>query len=131
MLVLGVDQVSSEATEDPIVVNVVTLLAVPEQAKSLTLAQRVGDLTLLLRNEGDRGEDESPDIALDDLWEFSPEEAMLRAANLISVSDSTGSGTAQLAPNQREVQVIRGLEVREETVDTGASTAPSRAGGQN
>jgi hypothetical protein len=85
----------------------------------------------LLRNEGDRGEDESPDIALDDLWEFSPEEAMLRAANLISVSGSAVSGSAQLAPNQREVQVIRGLEVREETVDTGASTAPSRAGGQN
>ncbi len=120
MVVLGVDQVSSEATEEPVVVNVVTLLAEPEQAKTLTLAQRVGDLTLLLRNEGDRTEDESPTIALDDLWEYGPEDFLPRVA----ASGARGSGL-QLPPNQREVQVIRGLEIRDETVEVESSSNSS------
>jgi len=113
MLVLGVDQVSSEAAEEPIVVNVVTLLAEPDQAKTLTLAQRVGDLTLLLRNEGDRTEDESETVALDDLWEYGPEDVAPRAAPA-----GAGSRESQLPPNQREVQVIRGLEIVDETVES-------------
>ena len=118
MIVLGVDQVSSEATEEPVVVNVVTLLADPEQAKTLTLAQRVGDLTLLLRNEGDRAEDESTTIALDDLWEYGPEDFIPRAT---STAAGRGTTAGQLPPNQREVQVIRGLEIRDETVEIDAT----------
>jgi len=53
VMVLGVDQVSSEKEEKPKVVNAVTLLVSREQGKVLTLAQAVGDLTLLLRNESD------------------------------------------------------------------------------
>ncbi|MCB1670994.1 MAG: Flp pilus assembly protein CpaB [Gammaproteobacteria bacterium] len=123
MMVLGVDQVSSEATEEPVVVNVVTLLAEPEQAKTLTLAQRVGDLTLLLRNEGDRSEDESPTIALDDLWEYGPEDFAPRAA--AQRSGRGGAAAGQLPPNQREVQVIRGLEVRDQAVDADSLSASS------
>jgi len=118
MIVLGVDQVSSEATEEPVVVNVVTLLADPEEAKTLTLAQRVGDLTLLLRNEGDRAEDESITIALDDLWEYGPEDFIPRAT---STAAGRGTTAGQLPPNQREVQVIRGLEIRDETVEIDAT----------
>ncbi len=118
MIVLGVDQVSSEATEEPIVVNVVTLLADPEEGKTLTLAQRVGDLTLLLRNEGDRAEDDSETIALDDLWEYGPEDFIPRRASA-SAGGSVAAG--QLPPNRRDVQVIRGLEVRDETVEVDSS----------
>jgi len=129
MLVLGVDQVSSEATEDPIVVNVVTLLADPEEAKTLTLAQRVGDLTLMLRNEGDGDDDESATIALDDLWDYGPEDFMPRATPASSGGGGSGSSAAgQLPPNQREVQVIRGLEVSDQLVEAGTA---SGSNGQN
>lgn len=133
MVVLGVDQVSSEATEEPIVVNVVTLLADPGQAKTLTLAQRVGDLTLLLRNEGDRGEDESPTIALDDLWEYTAEELELIAAtaSLGTGPANSQAGAPQSPPESREVQVVRGLEVREETVEAGVNPVSSSDRGQN
>ena len=53
VLVLGVDQISSEKEEKPKVVNAVTLLVSKKQGKILTLAQSVGELTLLLRNEAD------------------------------------------------------------------------------
>jgi pilus assembly protein CpaB len=129
MLVLGVDQVSSQATEEPVVVNVVTLLAGPEEAKTLTLAQQVGDLTLMLRNEGDGGEDESPTISLDDLWDFGPEDFMPRSTVSASGSGGSGGGAAsELPPNQREVQVIRGLEISEQMVEADAS---SDSNGQN
>ena len=121
---LGVDQVSSEATEEPVVVNVVTLRATPEEAKTLTLAQRVGELTLLLRNEGDQNEDDSPTIALDDLWDYGPEDFRPRAAPAGAGGGGSGSAS-QLRPNQREVQVIRGLEIRDEVVEEGSSSDSS------
>ena len=129
MLVLGVDQVSSEATEEPIVVTVVTLLADPEEAKTLTLAQRVGDLTLMLRNEGDGDEDESITVALDDLWDYGPEDLMPRSTSTSSGFRGSGSSSSvELPPNQREVQVIRGLEVSEQMVEADTS---AESNGQN
>jgi pilus assembly protein CpaB len=129
MLVLGVDQVSSQTAEEPVVVNVVTLLADPEEAKTLTLAQQVGDLTLMLRNEGDGSEDESPTISLDDLWDFAPEDFMPRPAVTTSgAGGSGGGGASELPPNQREVQVIRGLEISEQMVEADGS---SDSDGQN
>ena len=53
ILVLGVDQSSSEDEDDPKVVNAVTLEVMPRDGKKLALAQEVGTLTLLLRNEID------------------------------------------------------------------------------
>lgn len=53
VVVLGVDQISSEKEEKPKVVNAVTILVSRQQGKVLTLAQAVGELTLLLRNESD------------------------------------------------------------------------------
>ncbi|MCK5003098.1 MAG: Flp pilus assembly protein CpaB [Gammaproteobacteria bacterium] len=51
--VLGVDQSSSEDEDDPQVVNAVTLEVTPRDGKKLALAQEVGKLSLLLRNEID------------------------------------------------------------------------------
>lgn len=124
MLVLGVDQTSAQTEESAIVVNVVTLLAEPEQAKTLTLAQQVGDLTLMLRNEGDRGQDGSATVALDDLWTFGPEDLAPRR----SAAPGQGGAAAPSATvaNRREVQIIRGLEIREEVVGPdGVPVAPA------
>ena len=96
--------------------NVITLLTEPEQAKTLTLAQRVGDLTLVLRNEADLGEDESPTIALDDLWDYGPEDFIPRGVG-------GGGGAASADRNvRREVQVIRGLQVSDQLAEPNAST---------
>lgn len=111
--VLGVDQQSSENQEDPVVVKVVTLLADPEQAKSLTLAQQVGHLTLSLRNTGDDGEDDSFTVALTDLWEYEAGEAPVS-------SPASGQRTGP-----RLINVIRGLEVDEESVSDSETTATS------
>lgn len=74
MSVLGVDQLSAQPDEgDAIVVSAVTLLARPDEAKVLTLAQRIGDLTLMLRNEGDATSDVSANATLEDLWEYDLE----------------------------------------------------------
>jgi len=74
MSVLGVDQLSAQPDEgDAIVVSAVTLLADPDEAKVLTLAQRIGDLTLMLRNEGDATSDVSANATLEDLWEYDLE----------------------------------------------------------
>lgn len=109
--VLGVDQLSSENHENPLVVKVVTLLANPEQAKALTLAQQVGHLTLSLRNAGDDSEDSSFTIALNDLWNYEPGDAP------VSRSDSA----QQAGP--RTINVIRGLKIDEESVsDRGVTT---------
>ena len=118
VMVLGGDQVSSEATEEPIVVAVVTLRAEPGEAKTLTLAQRVGDLTLMLRNEGDGDEEDSETIDLNDLWDYGPEDFMPRSFSGSSGGAASGASAAgQLPPNQREVQVIRGLEVSDQLVE--------------
>ncbi|MEX0618122.1 MAG: Flp pilus assembly protein CpaB [Pseudohongiellaceae bacterium] len=103
--VLGVNQVSAEDSEDPIIGKVVTLLVEPEQAKTLTLAQQVGQLTLSLRNEGDGGKDESTTVALSDLWEFDSEDLRLPV-----------SSSAEPQATKRSIQIIRGLDVRAETV---------------
>ncbi len=104
VIVLGVDQLSSENQDDPIVVKVVTLLSDPGQAKSLTLAQQVGHLTLSLRNAEDTGQDESFTVALSDLWKFeSGEMPVSRPASM------QRSGP-------RLINVIRGLKVNEEAV---------------
>lgn len=103
LTVLGVDQRSDEEQENAVVVKVVTLLATPQQAKTLTLSQQVGHLTLALRNEGDIARDDSSTVALTDLWSLDPAEAPA-AAPVVR------------APRPRLVQVIRGLEVVDEPV---------------
>lgn len=103
--VLGVDQNSEEESENPVVSTVVTLLVKPDQAKTLTLAQQVGHLTLSLRNEGDSGEDLSTTVALNDLWDYGPEDLRYAVGRIAAAPRVTS----------HSVQVIRGLEVKKET----------------
>jgi pilus assembly protein CpaB len=48
--VLGIDQLSSENTEQPVVGKAATFEVTPEQAQKLALASQVGTLSLALRN---------------------------------------------------------------------------------
>jgi pilus assembly protein CpaB len=107
LTVLAIDQTNAQDFAEPTLVNVVTLLTSLEEAKTLTLAQEVGTLTLALRNELDDAEDKSRTIALNNLWTWGAED--LAAAG--------PTGTTTPAPVRRNrVEVIRGLTVNEETV---------------
>ena len=102
MLVLGVDQSSSEKEDKPVVVNAVTLLVSPREGKILTLAQRAGELTLLLRNEGD------VTLSTDGSLSTSDIDKMGKKASLAKSGKGSGKYT--------NVQVIRGLNTRNYTV---------------
>jgi pilus assembly protein CpaB len=112
--VLGVDQLSSNLEEEPVVANVVTLLSTPEQSKKLTLAQQAGTLTLALRNGTDKTDDSSDTIALNNLWNYG----------LADDSPAPAPTPVAQIPNYRSVQVIRGLNVNKQAI-SGSETLVS------
>jgi pilus assembly protein CpaB len=108
ILVLGVDQQSSEKEDTPKVVNAVTMLVTPDEGKKLTLAQSIGELSLLLRSERDTAMAPPSEVTLADL-RFAPpapEPAAPKAAAASTRSRPTGV----------TVEVIRGLRVGRQTV---------------
>lgn len=61
ILVLAIAQERNKPNRsEPRVVNVVTLELTPEQAEKVDLAHATGNLSLVLRNQADKGESESP-----------------------------------------------------------------------
>lgn len=105
-LVLGVDQFSKENEDKPKVVNAVTLLVKPEDGQRLTLAQHVGELSLVLRNDADTSVDKPDMVALSALWSTSGPE---RPA-------TTTTRRTRRASSGHVVEVIRGLSVDKEGV---------------
>ncbi|ATX81777.1 pilus assembly protein CpaB [Mariprofundus ferrinatatus] len=101
MLVLGVDQQTSEKEDKPQIVNAVTLLVTPQEGKMLTLAQKAGELTLLLRNEADVSVSSDGSLSTSDIDRIGKKAAL---------GSSKGSG------NYTNIQVIRGLNTRNYTV---------------
>jgi len=95
MLVLGVDQSASDKADKPQVVNAVTLLVTAKQGKMLTLAQRAGELTLLLRNEGDVTLSTDESISMSDIDKTTKK--------VTTTKTKTNS-------NYTSVKVIRGLK---------------------
>ena len=109
VLVLGVDQLSSEDEDDPQVVNAVTMEVTPREGKKLALAQEVGHLTLLLRNEIDAS------ILYKDLVTTRTlQEGKMEPTKKVKVYKRI-----RRAPAQPTVEIIRGLEVEKKTVKEG------------
>lgn len=108
VLVLGVDQLSSEDEDKPTVVNAVTMEVTPRDGKKLALAQEVGELTLLLRNEID---------------------ASILVKNLVTIKtlqESALEPTKKVKVYKRvrrtpspTVEIIRGLDVEKKKVKEG------------
>ena len=108
VLVLGVDQLSSEDEDKPTVVNAVTMEVTPRDGKKLALAQEVGKLTLLLRNEID---------------------ASILVKNLVTIKtlqESALEPTKKVKVYKRvrrtpspTVEIIRGLDVEKKKVKEG------------
>ncbi len=106
ILVLGVDQLSSEDEDDPKVVNAVTMEVTPHDGKKLALAQEVGDLTLLLRNEIDAS------ILVKDLVTTKTlQESAIEPTKKVRVYKRV-----RRSPT---VEIIRGLDVEKKTVKEG------------
>ncbi|MFH7325990.1 Flp pilus assembly protein CpaB [Desulfurivibrio sp. C05AmB] len=125
--VLAVDQVSSESEEEPKVVRAITLLVTPQQAQRVTLAQRVGQVTLALRSDSDQ-EEFSPDVMrLVDLQNIGAE-APTPAPRAAAVR-RPAAPARPAAPTRLNVEVIRGLDVQREDVNIEQPDQPG-AGGQ-
>jgi pilus assembly protein CpaB len=105
--VLSINQEASEFRDEPMVATVVNLLASPDDAKSLILAQEVGQLNLALRNDTDEERVDPAQlntITLRDLWVLTPAEQAAAAE----------AARRRAAP--RTVGIIRGVDIREQTV---------------
>lgn len=103
LLVLGVDQLSSEDEENPKVVNAVTMLVTPDDGKKLVLAQKVGELGLMLRNEFDASILEDKRITTADLLSPAQKPTKPRVYKRIRRPVPT-------------VEIIRGLEIEKQRV---------------
>lgn len=105
--VLGIDQISSESETEPRIVNAVTLLVSPFDGQRLALAQSLGQLTLLLRNDFD--------------------------ASLIDETVATYKDLLTIEKNRKtkiykrvrrpKIEIIRGLKVNSEEIKDGAGAA--------
>lgn len=70
--VLGIDQMSSESSEEPVLGKSATFEVTPEQAQKLALASQVGSLSLMLRNYATLENEKTGQIAAEDLGERKP-----------------------------------------------------------
>jgi pilus assembly protein CpaB len=101
--VLGVDQLSSDKENEPRVVNAVTLLVTQRDGQRLTLAQKMGELNLLLRNEFDAS------ILADQVVAFDA---------LLTV-ETGRKPVVKVRSRRPSVEVIRGLDVEKQSVKEG------------
>ena len=134
VVVLGVDQLSSEKEDKPKVVNAVTLLVSRQQGKVLTLAQAVGDLTLLLRNASDVIVSAETDVDVSDLKLVKAEPVKMLEPEPEPEKPKAVQAKPKRSSRYLNVQVIRGLNSRNYSVKkdesngtaTGAEKAPTR-----
>lgn len=110
--VLGVDQRSSESETEPKVVNAVTILVTPYDGQRIVLAAKTGELSLMLRNEFDASIVETDKVTYRDLMNEEP----VKATKVVR-------RVRRATPAKPQVEVIRGLEVKSQTVKEGAEAA--------
>lgn len=108
--VLGVDQISTDKDGEPKVVNAVTLLVTPQEGKKLTLAQTVGALNLMLRNEGDVAVARDEVITLAALQTYVPPRVVKPGKKVVTRSPRPRSSGST-------VRIIRGLSIDKQKVN--------------
>ena len=116
--VLGVDQISSDEKGEPQVVNAVTLLVTPQEGKKLTLAQTVGALNLMLRNDGEVAVMRDNVTTLSSLRTFVPPPVVKSGKKVVKRrSRPRSSGST--------VRIIRGLSIDKQRVKHLSASAVS------
>lgn len=130
MKVLGVDQSTGPAHDRPGVARAVTLEVTPVQAQKLTLAQKLGTLSLALRHVRARDTDAPRTITVRDLRTgvaAAPDQAEPtpptadRAAPVAATSAAAGP-----KPEVAAVRIVRGFEVSEYEVVSETLTAEDK-----
>jgi pilus assembly protein CpaB len=124
MKVLAIDQDANDERDKPSVVRAVTLEATTLQSQKLTLAQRIGTLSLTLRNVTNAEAEVPQTVSLTDLkvGEANDTPTVKGATDAKVVKASTGEATAAQEEtttvttaarrNITNVNVVRGLETK-------------------
>lgn len=130
--VLGVDQVMSQDSGNPKVVNAVTLMVDVESGEMLTLALATGSLTLMLRNEFDASLLETAPVTWRELGDAAiavpaaePRQPRVIKRERRQVVQPDAPPVAAAPP---QVEVVRGLQVSKQAVP-GADAKAAPAGG--
>ena len=103
--VLGVDQLSNDETDKPVVARAVTVEVTPDQASTISLAQSVGTVSLTLRHVSDAAGLVRKSTTVADLGFVAP-----RARAAAAAGPTAGPAKPRLGPGQVEVHVTRGVE---------------------
>lgn len=120
--VLAVDQLANERAEDPVVAKAATVEVTPRQAQKLSLAARVGSLTLSLRN----------------LVNGDGDPVMARTIRVADLGPGVSRPKKQVAKRVRRpstsstIRIVRGLEARTQSVKKEKGAPPTgllRSGG--
>lgn len=108
LTVLGIDQISSEDSDQPVVVKTATIQVTPEEAQKLAIGERLGTLSLALRNYADTAKPPLPKVMLDNApaVELAPAKSVSRPAR----------GARHASPSHPEVLVRRGMTTSVEPV---------------
>lgn len=114
--VLAVDQLANDRSEDPIVAKATTVEVTPRQAQKLSLAARVGSLSLSLRN----------------LVNGAGDPLMMRTVRVADLVPGISRAkpkkkvrrTVRRAPTSSNIKIIRGLEARTQKVKKEKAPVP-------
>ena len=118
--VLAVAQDVSTPEGKPKVVNAVTLEVTPAQAEAIDLARSIGTLSLVLRNQRDLADSNTPGIRKDDLlhtalnWSVPVARQQSKAIQPRVATAKTASAPPQPNPGSTTAPIIRGLTVSAE-----------------
>jgi len=132
MKVLGIDQDASEDREKPSIARAVTLEVTQADAQKLTLAQRLGTLSLALRPGAAADVTAPRTITARDLPLGAP---MQPAAVSVPVPERAAKRATEAPPAVSSIRIVRGLEpsvyevVIERPLAVGAPSAPANKAG--
>ncbi len=110
--VLALDQNSNESKEKPSVAKSATLEVTPVQAQKLVLAQKVGTLSLALRNVNNVSAEAAQTVKLRDL-RVGEINGAGRKANNPSATSGTKAAKTSVKKRKTTVNIVRGLKSSE------------------
>lgn len=113
--VLGIDQDSSEQKDKPTVVKAVTLEVSPEDAQKLTLGQKIGLLSLALRNLTDPMPVESHTVSLRDVIDETP-----------VLSKNKSHHARERAGSPGEIEILRGTKGTKYPIQSNGTVAAAK-----
>lgn len=108
--ILGVDQITDDASDKPVVARAITLEVTPEQAQTIRLAQAVGSVALALRQVSDTLPISKRVVTIRDLGGYFAPPAPTKIA---AVGPATAGPAMPVGP---QVRVTRGVETKSYSV---------------